>query len=46
MLLQAINMQWGNFFSSHLPLTEYDASIDAQTVDPGCRVYTYQELIN
>ncbi|KAG6397745.1 hypothetical protein SASPL_143930 [Salvia splendens] len=34
----AINMRWGNFFSSHLPLTEYDASLDAQSADPGCRV--------
>ena len=34
----AINMQWGNFFSSHLPLTEYDASLDAESTDPGCRV--------
>lgn len=35
---QAINMQWGNFTSSHLPLTEYDSSLDAQSIDPGHRV--------
>ncbi|KAH6803627.1 hexolike 3 [Perilla frutescens var. frutescens] len=35
----AVNMQWGNFFSSHLPLTEYDASLDAESVDPGCRIF-------
>ncbi|KAL1569905.1 hexokinase [Salvia divinorum] len=35
----AINMQWGNFFSSHLPLTEYDASLDAESADPGCRIF-------
>ncbi|KAL8472813.1 hypothetical protein ACS0TY_029870 [Phlomoides rotata] len=36
---QAINMQWGNFSSSHLPLTEYDSSLDAESIDPGHRIF-------
>ncbi|GMP25187.1 hypothetical protein CsSME_00002171 [Camellia sinensis var. sinensis] len=34
-----INMQWGSFSSSHLPLTEFDASLDAESSNPkpeGC----------
>ncbi|KAI3451873.1 hypothetical protein Pfo_008538 [Paulownia fortunei] len=34
-----INMQWGNFSSSHLPLTEYDTSLDAESMDPGSRIF-------
>ncbi|KAL7101579.1 hypothetical protein ACP275_08G063100 [Erythranthe tilingii] len=34
-----INMQWGNFSSSHLPLTEYDTSLDAESIDPGTRIF-------
>ncbi|KAL3829933.1 hypothetical protein ACJIZ3_018735 [Penstemon smallii] len=30
-----INMEWGNFRSSHLPLTEYDISLDAESLNPG-----------
>ncbi|KAK8938666.1 Hexokinase-1 [Platanthera zijinensis] len=30
-----INMEWGNFRSSHLPLTEYDQSLDAESLNPG-----------
>lgn len=31
-------MHWGDFSSSHLPLTEYDTSLDAESIDPGKRV--------
>ncbi|PKI76222.1 hypothetical protein CRG98_003333 [Punica granatum] len=30
-----INMEWGNFRSSHLPLTEYDQALDAESLNPG-----------
>ncbi|CAL9223667.1 unnamed protein product [Arabidopsis halleri] len=30
-----INMEWGNFRSSHLPLTEYDHSLDLDSLNPG-----------
>lgn len=31
-------MEWGNFRSSHLPLTEYDSSLDAESLNPGEQV--------
>ncbi|CAH8313135.1 unnamed protein product [Eruca vesicaria subsp. sativa] len=30
-----INMEWGNFRSSHLPLTEYDHLLDFESLNPG-----------
>ncbi|CAN8257595.1 unnamed protein product [Cochlearia groenlandica] len=30
-----INMEWGNFRSSHLPLTEFDHSLDFESLNPG-----------
>ncbi|XP_072087216.1 hexokinase-1-like [Arachis hypogaea] len=33
-----INMEWGNFRSSHLPLTEYDVALDAESLNPGEQV--------
>lgn len=40
-LLQVINMEWGNFRSSHLPLTEYDHSLDAESLNPGEQVLKF-----
>ncbi|XP_022893297.1 hexokinase-1-like [Olea europaea var. sylvestris] len=34
-----INMEWGNFRSSHLPLTEYDRSLDAESLNPGEQIF-------
>ncbi|KAK6125365.1 hypothetical protein DH2020_040895 [Rehmannia glutinosa] len=34
-----INMEWGNFNSFNLPLTEYDTSLDAESLDPGNRIF-------
>jgi len=34
-----INMEWGNFRSSHLPLTEYDESLDAESLNPGEQIF-------
>uniref|UniRef100_A0A0D9YEC2 4-hydroxy-4-methyl-2-oxoglutarate aldolase n=1 Tax=Oryza glumipatula TaxID=40148 RepID=A0A0D9YEC2_9ORYZ len=34
-----INMEWGNFKSSHLPLTEFDQELDAESLNPGKQVY-------
>ncbi|MBA0615252.1 hypothetical protein Godav_015411, partial [Gossypium davidsonii] len=34
-----INMEWGNFRSSHLPLTEYDQALDAESLNPGEQIY-------
>jgi hypothetical protein len=37
-LYQVINMEWGNFKSSHLPLTEFDQTLDAERLNPGEQV--------
>ncbi|XP_058745368.1 hexokinase-2-like [Vicia villosa] len=34
-----INMEWGNFRSSHLPLTEYDNALDAESLNPGEQIF-------
>ncbi|KAG5041631.1 hypothetical protein JHK82_013733 [Glycine max] len=34
-----INMEWGNFRSSHLPLTEYDLALDAESLNPGEQIF-------
>ncbi|XP_004513053.1 hexokinase-1-like [Cicer arietinum] len=34
-----INMEWGNFCSSDLPLTEYDQALDAASLNPGEQIY-------
>ncbi|CAN4083091.1 unnamed protein product [Withania somnifera] len=35
----AINIQWGNFRSSHLPITEFDTSLDAESSYPGRQIF-------
>lgn len=40
-LMQVINMEWGNFRSSHLPLTEYDQALDAESLNPGEQVKSF-----
>ncbi|CAN1180237.1 HXK1 [Linum perenne] len=34
-----INMEWGNFQSSHLPLTEYDKALDIESLNPGDQIF-------
>eukprot|EP00252_Welwitschia_mirabilis_P015230 TRINITY_DN3349_c0_g1_i1.p1 TRINITY_DN3349_c0_g1~~TRINITY_DN3349_c0_g1_i1.p1 ORF type:complete len:549 (-),score=109.66 TRINITY_DN3349_c0_g1_i1:303-1949(-) len=34
-----INTEWGNFWSSHLPVTEYDTALDAESVNPGDHIF-------
>ncbi|KAL5771120.1 hypothetical protein ACOSP7_015274 [Xanthoceras sorbifolium] len=34
-----INMEWGNFRSSHLPLTEYDQALDDESKNPGEQIF-------
>ncbi|KAL6627283.1 hypothetical protein ACP70R_031009 [Stipagrostis hirtigluma subsp. patula] len=34
-----INMEWGNFYSSHLPVTEYDQELDKESLNPGEQIY-------
>ncbi|KAL2338022.1 hypothetical protein Fmac_012468 [Flemingia macrophylla] len=34
-----INMEWGNFRSSHLPVTEYDFALDAESLNPGEQIF-------
>ncbi|XP_015571808.1 hexokinase-1 isoform X2 [Ricinus communis] len=34
-----INMEWGNFRSSHLPLTEYDEALDIESLNPGEQIF-------
>ncbi|XP_048562093.1 hexokinase-8-like isoform X1 [Triticum urartu] len=34
-----INMEWGNFYSCHLPVTEYDQALDNESLNPGEQIY-------
>ncbi|XP_022755557.1 hexokinase-2-like [Durio zibethinus] len=34
-----INIEWGNFRSSHLPLTKYDHALDDESLNPGEQIY-------
>ncbi|CAM8904794.1 unnamed protein product [Rhodiola kirilowii] len=34
-----INMEWGNFRSSHLPLTEFDQELDLESLNPGEQIF-------
>uniref|UniRef100_A0A1D1Y6R4 Phosphotransferase n=1 Tax=Anthurium amnicola TaxID=1678845 RepID=A0A1D1Y6R4_9ARAE len=34
-----VNMEWGNFRSSHLPTTEYDNTLDSESLNPGEQIY-------
>ncbi|KAM7509599.1 hypothetical protein LguiA_020052 [Lonicera macranthoides] len=34
-----INMEWGNFGASHLPLTEYDKALDVESLNPGEQIF-------
>ncbi|KAF9614657.1 hypothetical protein IFM89_019634 [Coptis chinensis] len=34
-----INMEWGNFRSSHLPITEYDQALDIESLNPGDHIF-------
>ncbi|KAE8694056.1 putative hexokinase-like 2 protein [Hibiscus syriacus] len=34
-----ISMEWGNFNSCHLPITQYDSSLDAASSNPGNRIF-------
>ncbi|KAK7251874.1 hypothetical protein RIF29_35456 [Crotalaria pallida] len=34
-----ISMEWGNFNSSHLPLTPFDVSLDAESSSPGNGIF-------
>ncbi|ONK69794.1 uncharacterized protein A4U43_C05F26810 [Asparagus officinalis] len=34
-----INMEWGNFRSSHLPMTEYDHTLDVESLNPGEQIF-------
>ncbi|KAK3030427.1 hypothetical protein RJ639_039184 [Escallonia herrerae] len=34
-----INVQWGSFRSSHLPVTEFDSSLDAESSNPCSRIF-------
>lgn len=31
-------MEWGNFRSSHLPITEFDQALDVESLNPGEQV--------
>uniref|UniRef100_A0ACD5XHF1 Uncharacterized protein n=1 Tax=Avena sativa TaxID=4498 RepID=A0ACD5XHF1_AVESA len=39
-----INTEWGNFFSSRLPTTEYDQALDEESVNP--REQIFEKLIS
>ena len=36
--MQVINMEWGGFWSSHLPRTYIDEQLDNESVNPGSAV--------
>ena len=38
-------MEWGNFRSPHLPLTEYDQALDVESLNPGEQVLTAYLLL-
>ncbi|CAN6441310.1 unnamed protein product [Victoria cruziana] len=35
----AINMEWGNFRCAHLPYTEYDLALDAESLNPNEQIF-------
>lgn len=35
---QVVNMEWGNFWSSHLPRTSYDIDLDCDSPNPNDQV--------
>ncbi|KAF5726023.1 hypothetical protein HS088_TW23G00760 [Tripterygium wilfordii] len=37
---------WGNFRSSHLPLTEYDQALDAETLNAGEQASIFEKIIS
>lgn len=39
-------MEWGNFRSSHLPLTEYDHALDVESLNPAEQVIVYQIVLS
>lgn len=39
--IQVINMEWGNFWSSHLPRTTYDIDLDADSPNPSDQVWLH-----
>ena len=39
--MQVINMEWGGFWSSHLPRTYADEQLDNESVNPGQAVLIY-----
>ncbi|WOL14140.1 hexokinase-2 [Canna indica] len=36
-----VNMEWGNFKSCHLPITEYDQGLDCESINPGEQACMY-----
>lgn len=34
-----IDMQWGNFNTPHLPITEFDVALDSESSNPGFRIF-------
>lgn len=40
-LPQVVNTEWGNFCSSHLPLTDYDQVLDDESLNPGEQVVIF-----
>ncbi|KAM3347364.1 hypothetical protein ACQJBY_021366 [Aegilops geniculata] len=39
-----INMEWGNFYSRHLPVTEYDQALDNESLNPGEQASLFYSL--
>ena len=38
-------MEWGNFWSSHLPRTSYDIELDAESPNPNDQVELYGYIV-
>ena len=37
-------MEWGNFYSCHLPVTEYDQALDSESLNPGAQASLFYSL--
>jgi hypothetical protein len=42
---QVVNMEWGNFWSSHLPRTPYDLSLDDETQNRNDQVIFHVKIL-
>lgn len=39
-------MEWGDFFTEHLPMTEYDKALDSESLNRGEQVMHFTRLFS